>query len=107
MSELRQCGRSGCGKFLRKDNTKGVCSTGCLSEEAPRHARHGGTKGFHRSTNSTNEAPAPVAATAPRGERSALEKFRIVCDALGRDAEAELEHLAAQWLRGLAEKVAP
>lgn len=96
MSDEKRCERYGCGKKLRKDNTKGVCSTGCLSSLAPATARA-------KTTNAHPAAPAP----APRGERSALERFRLVCDALGKDAEAELEHLASQWLRALAEKVAP
>lgn len=98
MSNGRTCERYGCGKPLRKDNAKGVCSSGCLSSLAPTAVR---------AKSTAPRDVSPVVAPAPRGERSALEKFRLVCDALGRDADTELEHLAAQWLRGLAEKVAP
>lgn len=98
--DKKQCSRAGCGKPLRRDNTKGVCSSGCLSAEAP---------GALRSKDAAPRAsaPAPRAAPAPaaRDSLSALEKFRVVCDALGRDADAELEAFASEWLKALAEKL--
>lgn len=33
--KVTHCKRTGCGKQLRKDNSKGVCSSGCNSYEAP------------------------------------------------------------------------
>lgn len=32
---VKTCTRTGCGKQLRKDNLKGVCSSNCLSPDAP------------------------------------------------------------------------
>jgi hypothetical protein len=98
--DKKQCSRPGCGKPLRRDNLKGVCSSGCLSPEAP---------GALRAKDATPRAPAPspraAPASAPRDGLSALEKFRVVCDALGRDADGELEEFASEWLKALAEKL--
>lgn len=92
------CSRPGCDKKLRSSNTKGVCATGCRSSEAPPAARATGT----RSESSPRSiSPAKVTAEAS----SALERFRVVAEALGKDADAILSEFAQAWLDELAAKV--
>lgn len=95
--EKKTCGREGCGKTLRRDNVKGVCAAGCLSPDAP---------GALRAKNAApRTAPRVAAVPVDRSGLTALAKFRVVCDALGRDADAEFEEFCREWLKALAEKL--
>lgn len=75
---VKTCTRAGCGKQLRKDNSKGVCSANCLSPDAPAADRD------------------------PNADGDVLKRFRRVAKALGKDPEAILDEamrkVAAQWL---------
>lgn len=96
----KTCSRPGCGKKLYRSNTSGDCSSGCLSPEAPPSLRA-------RATSSSRPAAAkarPVAAKKS-DDGTALERFRVVCSALGRDPDAELEEFAEGWLDALREKL--
>lgn len=90
------CTRTGCAKKLRASNTKDVCATGCHSPEAPPSVRAKGTRP-ERST-AIDAAPAAV-------ETGAIERFRMVAEALGKDADAILAEFAQAWLSELAAKV--
>lgn len=94
MTNTKTCSRPGCDKTLRDRNTTGMCASGCRSPEAPPSIR----------ASSSRSAKAPSQAAAP--ERGALERFRVACDALGIDAEAELDAFAAAWLDGVKAKLA-
>jgi hypothetical protein len=81
----KKCTRTGCGKTLREINKAGVCSSGCLSPDAPPAQR----------------ATALVSST---GE-DVLKRFRRVAKALGKDPDAILDDamrkVAKQWLETL------
>lgn len=80
----KTCTRAGCGKKLKSNNTKGECSSGCLSLEAP---------------------PAARAANAGGEAEDVLVRFRRVAKALGKDPNAILDDamrkVAKQWLETL------
>ncbi|MDP2270934.1 MAG: hypothetical protein Q8K32_09405 [Archangium sp.] len=90
------CTRRGCTKNLRKDNAKGVCSSNCLSPEAPLAVR------AHDVEESTAAAPAQKDEGEPG---SAMKKFREVAEVVGLDADKVLEEFAQSWLDGLREKL--
>lgn len=85
----KTCTRPGCGKKLNDSNTKGMCSSGCLSPEAPVSLRAAGAGGV--------------------AEVDVLRRFRRVAKALGKDPEAILDEamrkVAAQWLETVEEAV--
>lgn len=71
----KQCAK--CGKRLRTNNTKGICSGGCTTESS---------------------------GTAPRVRGDSLKKFRIVAGALGFDPDGVLEEFCAGWLDRVRER---
>lgn len=97
MTDPTTCSRPGCEKKLRSSNTKGVCATGCRSPEAPPATRAKGT----RSASS----PRTTTAAQPRDESIALDRFRLVAEALGKSPDAILSEFAQAWLDELAAKV--
>lgn len=94
------CSRSGCTKQLRKDNSKGLCSSSCLSPDAPPMVRAKGGKApvapvdDSTLTHDEDGEPGP-----------ALKKFREVAAVVGLDADKVLEEFAQSWLAGLREKL--
>lgn len=95
MSDSKTCSREGCGKKLRPRNKKGVCSSGCLSPDAPRSLRAKGTG-----------QPGPAqAASLPSSNPQSLVRFRVVAEALGKDPDALLEEFAQGWLDELRGRV--
>ena len=87
------CTRPGCGKTLRSNNTKGVCGSGCLSPDAP---------ASHRTTSAKRASP-KVSARVP--DFGALDRFRTVAEALGKNPEAILSEFAEGWLQALRDQV--
>lgn len=89
------CGRTGCGRRLRSNNTTGVCGSNCLSREAPETKRapgvDGGTAGPAGPVNLKTD---PV-----------YKRFCTVASALGKDPNALLLAAAASWLTTVAEAV--
>lgn len=83
--ETRVC--PGCGKALRSDNRKGVCSK-CFS------------KGARADT------PAPHR-PLKNGHLSVRKKFRVVAEALGIDGEQLLEQFMSGWLAKIRGSVRP
>jgi len=81
----KTCGRPGCDKKLRRNNTTGMCGSGCRSSEAPKS---------HRVASSPSTKPVRAA--------GALQKLRTVAEALGKDPDAILEEFASEWLAHLA-----
>jgi hypothetical protein len=77
MSEDKVCGRAGCGKRLRSNNTKGVCSSGCLATGEPGERERS------------------------KASKGVLKRFRIVAGALGKDPNALIEEFAGEWLKTL------
>lgn len=96
MTTENTCSRPDCDKKLRSNNTTGQCATGCRSPEAPASVRATGT----RSSKPRSSSP------STNNTEGALERFRVVCGALGLDADAELEAFAQAWLDGVKAKVA-
>lgn len=96
--ETKTCERPGCGKKLRSSNTKGVCGSGCLSDEAPPSQR---AKGAGTPRREGKRAAAPESA----GSSGALERFRQVAAGLGLDPDAQLEAFAETWLAEVRSKV--
>lgn len=90
------CKRSGCTKTLRVDNAKGVCSSNCLSSDAPPAAR---AKGVAIAvTPKAPPAPDEGAALTAGGPAA---RFRSVHDAMGMDPEKTLEEFYTSWLEGI------
>jgi hypothetical protein len=94
MTTGKTCSRIGCGKQLRDSNSKGVCSSGCRSMEAPPAQR---ADELRDAAPKAKRTTAPTVAT-PADGKTELERFRIVAPALGHDAEALLEAFAHEWL---------
>lgn len=90
---MTTCSRSGCTKKLRIDNSKGCCSSGCLSADAPPAGR---AKGVVAIAAKPKVKPDEV--TAAQG---AAVKFRAVHDAMGMDPEKTLEEFYSSWLEGI------
>ena len=99
MSDEKQtCSRPGCSKPLRKHNSSGQCSSNCLSPEAPPAKR---AKGVEGSTVTPSQSRKPAAKRAPRSQGDALERFRTVMTALGKDPEEMLAEFAEEALTAL------
>lgn len=100
---MPQCSRNGCTKQLRKDNSKGVCSSNCESPEAPPNKQVAGVK---RAPATTSERRAASAPAKEQGDHAAVfAKFRTVADTLGLDSEAILAEAAQGWLDAVRETV--
>ena len=97
---MTTCTRSGCSKKLRKDNSKGVCSSNCESPEAPGSARAKGVKASDvaRMPYGTK---VEIQGDAGAAEPAAAARFRAVHDAMGMDPEKTLEEFYASWLEGI------
>lgn len=101
---MSTCSRSGCTKYLRASNTKGVCASGCLSPEAPASLR---AKGI------TVKASAPVESLeaghdiryVETQQSTPVDRFRTVAHALGLDPDTILNEFAQAWLDGLKAKL--
>jgi hypothetical protein len=85
---MATCGRAGCDKKLRSNNTKGVCGSGCLSSSAPPAVR-----AKEAGKASSGSLPATSTATG-----DVLDRFDKVCAALGKDPQETLSELAQGWL---------
>lgn len=81
----RSCGRPGCNKKLRSNNTTGVCATNCQSNDAP-----AGTRAVGDSSG---------------GRSDVMRRFKVVATALGKDPNAILEDAAATWLDAVKKAV--
>lgn len=81
---VRSC--SQCGKKLRSNNTRGICS-GC-------------TKGGAAAEASGGEGRKSAAR-----DKTVLKRFRVVAAALGVDPEGLLEGFARSWLKRLQDRV--
>lgn len=92
---MTTCSRRGCTKNLRKDNAKGVCSSSCLSPDAP--------PGMQAQGVSPGELAqrAAVAVEVQATEQGAAARFRAVHDAMGMDPEKTLEEFYSSWLEGI------
>jgi hypothetical protein len=94
-----------CAKALRSDNTKGVCgkcqAKGRLAENAPATPTAEADTSIYDVKTSGEAAPRRRA----KAEKSALQRFRIVAEALGEDAEGLLEAFAESWLEQLKGRV--
>jgi hypothetical protein len=98
-AEVRFCPTPGCGRKLRRHNTKGIC--GYCQTGARRHLKR------------TDESPieeAPVEETpaeAKEADRIAksIETFCIVARALGFAPDEILEQLVTEWMRSVGESV--
>ena len=100
---IKTCSRPGCEKKLRSDNSSGKCASNCLSSEAPPAHR---AKGAGSRVTIVDDATPPRAKAPKRTENGAsLTRFRLVADALGKDADAILEEFAQAWLEALAQKL--
>ena len=103
--EARQCPH--CGKKLRANNTKGVCADcsarGRTLENAPATP-----DASLYDVKAPSESRAKPKAEPPETKHAlpAMERFRIVADALGEDADKLLEAFAESWLAQLKERVA-
>lgn len=111
MSE-KTCTRDGCGKKLRSNNTKGICSSGCLSSDAPPTHRAAGVIDIAVMRKPGVELePAKVelraekkqkrSAKAAREEQDheeTLRRFRLLAEALGVDADQVLATFAESWI---------
>jgi DNA-binding SARP family transcriptional activator len=97
-----QCSRSGCSKQLRAHNTKGVCSSGCESPDAPFAAQAAGVKRAPASTSAARAIAEAVEEADDKQENIAhaavLAKFRTVAEALGFDPDEVLAEAAEQWI---------
>lgn len=98
---MAQCSRSGCTKQLRKDNTKGACSSNCESAEAPNGVRA-------KEVAESAAVPKPDLAdkhnaseVMARFRAEVMARFRAVTKALGLDAEVILAEAARDWLDGV------
>jgi len=91
---MKTCSRSGCGKTLRDRNTTGMCSSGCLSPEAPASLRAPSVAGSELD-----------AAPKRRSASDTIKRFRTVAFALGKDPDAILEEAAQAWLDVVAKAV--
>jgi hypothetical protein len=102
MTTETTCSRPGCSKKLRSNNTTGRCATNCQSPEAPPSHRAAGVDGVDgaRAPRKSTTRAEPA-----REAGSALAKFRLVVEALGRDPDAVLEEFAGGWLEALAQKL--
>ena len=93
-----------CGKKLRKDNRVGVCgdATACRARVAA------GADSSIYEVKAPSESRTKPKAEPPETKHAlpAMERFRIVADALGEDADALLEAFAESWLAQLKERVA-
>lgn len=89
MAASKTCTRSGCDKTLKANNKKDMCSSGCLSPDAPPSVRA-----------SSTESP---------GEQDVLVRFRRVARALGKDPEeiltGAMRTVAAKWLEAVESAV--
>ena len=92
---MTTCSRPGCTKTLRKNNTTGMCGSGCLSPEAPPAKRAKDTGGLY---------PRPKAAKAAPG-LSDLEKFRLLNELIGLRPDEVLNEFAHEWLELLKTKM--
>lgn len=100
-----------CGKKLRRDNVAGVCG----DAKACRARVAAGADSSIYDVKAPSESREQVKAAAvdfggrlqvEKHALPALERFRIVADALGEDADALLEAFAESWLAQLKERVA-
>lgn len=90
--DVKTCLRPGCGKTLRRDNAKGVCSTNCKSPDAPLGQQS-------REVNGGDSTSTSAPSSSPRvSTDSALKRFKLVAAALGKNPEAILEEFAEEWL---------
>lgn len=93
-----------CGKKLRRDNVAGVCG----DPKACRARVAAGTDSSIYDVKAPSESRAQVKAEPPEAKHAlpAMERFRIVADALGEDADKLLEAFAESWLAQLKERSA-
>ena len=98
-----------CGKKLRRDNVAGVCGDpkACRARVAA-EARADGHDLSIYDVKAPSESRAKPKAEPPETKHAlpAMERFRIVADALGEDADGLLEAFAESWLAQLKERVA-
>lgn len=97
------CSRRDCNKKLRKDNSKGECSSNCESPDAPPAQRAKGVEGRGLG-NAPRPAEKEVTATATSHEAT-IQLFRTVTEAVGRDPDQMIAEYAQAWLDGLREKL--
>lgn len=100
-----------CGKKLRRDNVAGICGDSKACRE--RVAQAGDSSIYDVKAPSESAAVRKyearvVIAGQPAPEKpklAALERFRIVANALGEDADGLLEAFAESWLAQLKGRV--
>ncbi len=95
---MTTCTRAGCGKTLRKNNTKGTCGSGCLSAEAPAYQRA-------KAAGAAKATTSALAVGTPATGGTALQRMRALCELLERDFDVTLEAFATEWLREVREKL--
>lgn len=100
----KTCSRAGCGKKLYQSNTSGLCSSGCLSPEAPPSLRARGVKPA-RELSAVVTGAVDEQARRKSAKGTALARFKQVCAGLGKDPDEELEAFAQGWLDALLEKL--
>lgn len=112
-AEKRVCARPGCKKSLRSDNTKGVCSVrkACggvdadLDEEVTRAAA--ADKPYEVEVVRRTAPPPMKRKSSAAGASLTLERFRLLTEALGLDADELLAQFAEGWLDKAREAVRP
>lgn len=108
MSDEREmCGRTGCSRYLRRDNTSGVCSTNCESMDAPPSHRAKNVQPAKKSDDILDYTPGSPS-NATKAEKPKLDvdavkaKFIAVTKALNLDAEVILAEAMQGWMDGLS-----
>lgn len=94
---MTTCTRSDCGKKLYSGNSKGMCTSGCFSPDAPPSVRAKDVEGRGLGNAPRSKVADEVAATVP----AAAVRFRAVHDAMGMDPEKTLEEFYTSWLEGI------
>lgn len=105
---MSTCSRPGCTKSLKSNNVKGMCSSGCLSPDAPASVRAKSsppTNPFSLEAGFTYTASSKSPAAELRAAAGPVARFRMVAEALGLDPEAILNEFAQAWLDELKAKV--
>lgn len=102
---VKTCARSGCGRRLRSDNVKGVCSMlkNCGgSGEAPPKTTEPKTAIRREVFITPLDPPSPEGSPA-----ETLRRFRLLAEAIGFDPDEALAELASSWLARAGSAVRP
>ena len=83
------CSRTGCTKTLNKNNTTGMCGSGCESMDAPPAKRAGNLKAAAKRVEAVDD--------------EVMVKFRKVAEMVGKDPDEMVREYAQAWLDGIRE----